>query len=410
VANGIAVDLEPEHPKMGQLVHEAARRAPEIVREKAGHAEGRTPDGALRVAVSERDEAVSEPAAWHDSPFMKACRQEPADVTPVWLMRQAGRYMKEYRELRARVPFLELCKNPDLVAEVTVTAAERIGADAAIIFADLLLIVEPLGFGLEYDRGEGPVVAPPLRDAAAVDRLREVEPCDSLEYLYEAIRRARAALNPKIPLLGFVGAPFTLASYLIEGGASKNYLHTKTLMYRDAGAWRALMDHLARNLARYANLQVEAGVQAVQVFDTWVGCLGPSDYRDFVLPYSRALIQGIAPGVPVIHFGTGTAMLLEAMHDAGGNVIGLDSRVELDEAWARLGPGVGVQGNLDPIVLHAEPPFIRRRVELILRQANGRAGHIFNLGHGILPNTPFEHVVELVRTVHEISAAQKVSP
>jgi uroporphyrinogen decarboxylase len=404
------VDLEPEHPKMGQLVHEAARRAPEIVREKAGHAEGRTPAGALRVAAAESDEAIPRPAAWHDSPFMKACRLEPADVTPVWLMRQAGRYMREYRELRARVPFLELCKNPDLVAEVTVTAAERIGADAAIIFADLLLIVEPLGFGLEYDRGEGPVVAPPLRDAAAVDRLREVERRDSLEYLYEAIRRARAALNPKIPLLGFVGAPFTLASYLIEGGASKNYLHTKTLMYRDAGAWRALMDHLARNLARYANLQVEAGVQAVQVFDTWVGCLGPSDYRDFVLPYSRALIQGIAPGVPVIHFGTGTAMLLEAMRDAGGNVIGLDSRVELDEAWARLGPGVGVQGNLDPIVLHAEPPFIRRRVELILRQANGRAGHIFNLGHGILPNTPFEHVVELVRTVHEISAAQKVSP
>jgi uroporphyrinogen decarboxylase len=407
VANGVAVDLEPEHPKMGQLVHEAARRAPEILRRKGARPGAGASNPEPRLAVQEPERKVQGVAPWHDSPFMKACRLERTDVTPVWLMRQAGRYMKEYRELRARVPFLQLCKDPDLVAEVTVTAAERIGADAAIIFADLLLIVEPLGFELRFGKGEGPAVAPALREPAAVDRLREVEPRDSLEYLFEAIRRTRAALDPKIPLLGFVGAPFTLASYLIEGGASRNYVHTKSLMYRDAGAWRALMDHLARNLARYVNRQIEAGVQAVQVFDTWVGCLGPADYRQYALPYSRALIRAITPGVPVIHFGTGTAVLLEAMREAGGNVIGLDSRVELDEAWARLGAGVGVQGNLDPVVLYAEPPFIRKRVERILEQAADRPGHIFNLGHGILPDTPFENVVELVRMVHEISAARK---
>ncbi len=408
LANGISVDLEPQHPKMGELVHDAAKRAPELL--KHGEKVAQKPSAVAVISPSAQPVVgAAAPLAgpWLDSRFMKACRREPTDTTPVWLMRQAGRYMKEYRDLRARVPFLELCKNPDLVAEVTVTAAERIGADAAIIFADLLLIVESLGFGLEYDRGEGPVVRPALRKSADVDRLREVEARDSLAYLYEAIRRTRAALNPKTPLLGFAGAPFTLASYLIEGGASRNYIHTKALMYRDPAAWRALMKHLVRNLTGYINRQIEAGVQAVQVFDTWVGCLGPEDYRQFVLPYSRELIQGITPGVPVIHFGTGTAMLLEAMRAAGGHIIGLDFRVELDQAWARLGEGVGVQGNLDPIVLYAEPSYIRRRVERILEQAGGRRGHIFNLGHGILPETPFENVVELIKTVHEISSQRK---
>jgi len=408
LANGISVDLEPQHSKMGELVHEAAKRATELLkpREEVARSSSRVavrPLAAQPVAGA----AVPLDGPWTDSRFMMACRLEPTDATPVWLMRQAGRYMREYRDLRARVPFLELCKNPDLVAEVTVTAAERIGADAAIIFADLLLIVEPLGFGLEYDREEGPVVRPALRKSADVDRLREVEAQNSLAYLYEAIRRTRAALNPKTPLLGFAGAPFTLASYIIEGGASRNYIHTKSLMYRDPGAWRALMKHLVRNLTAYINRQVEAGVQAVQVFDTWVGCLGSEDYRQFVLPYSRELIQGISPGVPVIHFGTGTAMLLEAMRDAGGQIIGLDFRVELGQAWARLGEGVGVQGNLDPIVLYAEPSYIRRRVERILDQAGGRSGHIFNLGHGILPDTPFENVVDLIKMVHEISSQRK---
>lgn len=411
----IAVDIEPEHPKMGALVHEAAKRGPELLRQK-----GRQPAAILQAHQSPANKTgvkeavqladVAGPplhagdAPWTKSRFMKACRLEKTDATPVWLMRQAGRYMKEYRELRARVPFLELCKNPGLVSEVTVTAAKKIGADAAIIFADLLLIAEPLGFGLEYDKGEGPVITPMLRDHRHVDALREVEPAESLSYFYDAIRQTRADLPAEIPLIGFAGAPFTLASYIIEGGGSKNYLHTKSLMYRDPGAWRALMEHLSRNLAKYVNAQIAAGVQAVQIFDTWVGCLGPSDYREFVAPYSRMLIQAVTPGVPIIHFGTGTGMLLPDMKTAGGNIIGLDFRVELDEAWGRLGNAVGVQGNLDPTVLYANLPYIRQRVQKILDQAAGLPGHIFNLGHGILPDTPVDHVVALVEMVHEMSS------
>ena len=335
---------------------------------------------------------------------MKACRKEPVEATPIWLMRQAGRYMKEYRELRAKTPFLELCKNPRLVSEVTVTAGKTLGVDAAIIFADLLLIVEPLGFSLAYGQGEGPIIRPPLRLPREVERLREVDPQQSLAYLYDAIRQTRADLDSKLPLIGFAACPFTLASYLIEGGGSRDYRHTKGLMYRDPGAWRALMEHLARNLARYINGEIAAGVQAVQVFDTWVGCLGPADYREFALPYTRMMIEGIAPGTPIIHFGTGTGMLLEDMREAGGDILGLDSHVELDEAWARLGYDVGVQGNLDPAVLYADHSYIRLRVQRILDQAGGRPGHIFNLGHGLLPDTPFENVVALVDMVHELSS------
>jgi len=409
VVNGIAADLEPEHSKMGTLVHEAAVHAPDLLMKKSeGRSQKPAERGAGSIRVAGMEKVLPATPAWNNARFMKACRREPVDATPIWLMRQAGRYMKEYRDVRARVPFLELCKNPDLVSEVTVTAAERLGVDAAIIFADLLLIVEPLGYHLEYDTGEGPVISPGLRDPKDVQHLREVNPEESLAYVYDAIRQTRAELNPKTPLIGFAGCPFTLASYILEGGGSRNYVHTKSLMYRDAGGWRALMEHLARSLAKYINGQIAAGVQAVQVFDTWVGCLGPEDYREFVLPYTRMMIQGITPETPVIHFGTGTAMLLEAMRDAGGNIIGVDSRVELDEAWARLGDGVGVQGNLDPIVLYADLPYIRRRVERILRQAGGRPGHIFNLGHGILPDTPVDNVIELVKMVHEMSARKTV--
>lgn len=337
---------------------------------------------------------------WYHSRFLKACRREPVDATPVWLMRQAGRYMKEYRELRARVPFLELCKSPDLVAEVTAGAAERLGVDAAILFADLLLIVEPLGFDLEYSKGDGPQVSPPIRVAADIGRLREVE-AGALDYVFEAIRRTRAALRCDLPLLGFAGAPFTLASYLIEGGGSRSYTRTKAFMYSEPGAWRVLMEHLARNLASYVKGQIDAGVQAVQIFDTWVGCLGPSDYREFVLPWSRALFEALPREVPLIHFGTGTGMLLELMREAGGSVIGLDFHVELENAWRRVGYDVGVQGNLDPSVLFATPAVIRSRVERILGQASSRAGHIFNLGHGILPDTPYENVRAVVEMVHE---------
>ncbi|HET7099844.1 MAG TPA: uroporphyrinogen decarboxylase [Terriglobia bacterium] len=414
VAAGIAVDLEASPPKMGVLVLEAARRAAELLREKdsspgaaAIRPNGAGPTFAGSPAVTEPVgvESPSAPGeALKNSRFMKACRREPVDATPIWLMRQAGRFMKEYRELRARVPFLELCKNPDLVTEVTVSAARKLGVDAAIIFADLLLIIEPLGLQLEYGKGEGPMIRPALREPGDVDRLRDVEPEESLGYLYDAIRRTRAALPPGLPLIGFAGAPFTVASYMIEGGASKSFRHTKALMYRDEGAWRALMERLGREIAKYVNAQIEAGVQAVQIFDSWVGCLGPEDYRRFVLPYSRLLLQGITPGTPVIHFGTGTGMFLEEMRDAGGDIIGLDFHVELGKAWARLGERVGVQGNLDPVALYADLPFIRQRVQEILDQAAGRPGHIFNLGHGILPDTPEENVISLVKMVHELSS------
>jgi len=347
-------------------------------------------------------ELKTKPARWQSSRFMKACRREQVDATPVWLMRQAGRYMKEYRDLRARVPFLELCKAPDLVAEVTVTAAERLGVDAAILFADLLLIVEPLGFEVEYEKGEGPRVSPRVRSAADVERLREVEP-GALDYVFEGIRRSRASLASNLPLIGFAAAPFTLASYLIEGGGSRSYTRTKAFMYSDPGAWHALMEHLARNLAVYVKGQIEAGVQAVQIFDTWVGCLGPADYREFALPWSRVLLAALPEDVPVIHFGTGTGLLLRLMKEAGGSVIGLDFHVDLDAAWKAIGYIIGVQGNLDPSVLLATPDYIRTRVERILHQAGGRPGHIFNLGHGILPDTPYDNVTALVEMVHELS-------
>jgi uroporphyrinogen decarboxylase len=340
-----------------------------------------------------------------NSPFMRACRGEPVPYTPVWLMRQAGRYMKEYREVRARHTFLEMCKKPEVAAEVTVYAAHRLNVDAAIIFADILLIIEPMGLDLEFAKGEGPVIHNPVRASEDVKRLREVEDVSSLSYVYDAIRLTRRELRPDLPLIGFCGAPFTLASYICEGGGSKNYINTKRLMYTDAGAWHALMSLISRALARYLNAQVEAGVQAVQLFDSWVGALSPDDYREFVLPHTREVIRQVKLGVPVIHFGTGTAGLLELMKEAGGDVIGLDWRVRLDEAWARLGD-VSVMGNFDSIALFTTPDIIRQRAKAILDQAANRPGHVFNLGHGILPETPVENVVALVEAVHELSTGK----
>jgi uroporphyrinogen decarboxylase len=333
---------------------------------------------------------------------MRACRREAVPYTPVWLMRQAGRYMKEYRELRERVSFLELCKSPALVSEVTCSAAERIGADAAILFADILLVVEPMGLKLEYTRGEGPVIEPAVRAAEDVDRLRELDPA-ALEYVYQAVRQTRADLPPGMPLIGFSGAPFTVAAYMIEGGASRNFEHTKGLMYRDVGAWHELMQKIARGLVHYLNGQVDAGAGAIQLFDSWVGCLSPEDYREYVLPHSRAVIAGVRAGVPVIHFGTGTATLLDDMRNAGGDVIGLDWRVELDRGWATVGHDRAVQGNLDPVLLLSDVNTIRERARRILAQAGGRPGHIFNLGHGILPATSVENVIALIDAVHELS-------
>ena len=323
--------------------------------------------------------------------------------TPIWLMRQAGRYMREYREVREKTTFLELCKNPSLAAEVTVTAVERLGVDAAIIFADILLILEPMGIELEFAQSEGPVIHNPIRNPKDVERLREVEDIGALEFVYEAIRQTRSALKPNIPLIGFCGAPFTLASYMTEGGGSKNYIQTKQLMYNDPAAWHAMMRLISRALAKYLNAQIAAGAQAVQLFDSWVGCLSPDDYREFVLPHSKSVIQNVTPRVPVIHFGTGTAALLELMREAGGDVIGLDWRVRLDEGWQRVGHDVAVMGNLDPVVLFAKRDVLHEQAKRILAQAGGRVGHIFNLGHGILPETPVENVIALIEMVHEMS-------
>lgn len=352
--------------------------------------------------MNEEKRTQSDDAILRDSPFMRACRREPVPYTPIWLMRQAGRYMREYREVRERTSFLELCKTPDLAAEVTVTAAERLNVDAAIIFADILLIIEPMGIELEFAREQGPVIHNPVRVARDVERLREIETVASLDFVFEAIRRTRRALRPNIPLIGFAGAPFTLASYIVEGGASRNYIHTKSLMYTDSGAWHAMMSLIARGLSKYLNAQIEAGAQAVQLFDSWVGCLSVDDYREYVLPHTREVIRNVAPGVPVIHFGTGTAALLELMREAGGDVIGLDWRVDLGEAWQRLGD-VAVMGNFDPVALFTNQDFIRAQAKRILDRAGGLSGHIFNLGHGILPETPVENVIALVQAVHEMS-------
>jgi uroporphyrinogen decarboxylase len=319
-------------------------------------------------------------------------------------MRQAGRYMAEYRALRAKVPFLELCKTPELATEVTVTAAEVLGVDAAILFADILLILEPLGFDLEFAKGEGPVIHNPVRAASDLDRLRPMDDLAPLHYVFEAVRSIRSALRPDIPLIGFAGAPFTLACYAIEGSGSRHYETAKTFMYRDPGAWDALMAVLVDATALYLNAQVAAGAEAIQLFDSWVGTLGPDDYRRFVQPHMKRLFGLLDTAVPTIHFGTDTNSLLELQRDAGGSVIGLDWRVDLALAWDRLGPGVAVQGNLDPVILFAPIEEIRAQARRILDQAAGRPGHIFNLGHGILPQTPVDHVRALIDFVHETSS------
>lgn len=406
-------DIEPEHPKMGPMVQAAAERSHEVLKRKLSSAVASdaadsptTPvqRGTIVTADSNLSAAPSGVLPpWHDSPFLKACRREPTNVTPIWLMRQAGRYMAEYREVRAKVSFLELCKNPQLCSEVMVTAVTRLGVDAAIIFSDLLPILEPLGFDLEFTKGDGPVIHNPIREPSDVDRVRELESMDSLNFVVETVRQTRADLPERLPLIGFSGSPFTLASYALEGGSSRNYTQTKSLMYRDEGAWRTLMERLGRAVARYLNAQIAAGAQCVQLFDSWVGCLGPDDYRRYVLPYMRQIVQALTPGVPVINFGTGNPALLPLLAEAGTQVVGIDWRVRLDDAWRTVGHDRAVQGNLDPTVLLATPEVIVERARGVLDQAAGRPGHIFNLGHGILPMTPVDNAIALVDAVHEWS-------
>ncbi len=333
--------------------------------------------------------------------MMKAVRREPCGQVPIWLMRQAGRYMAEYREVRRKTTFLELCKTPSLAAEVMITAVERLGVDAAIIFSDLLPILEPMGIDLEFTDAGGPVIGNPIREPEDIDRLVELVDLEPLEYVMETVRQTRAGLAEELPLIGFAGAPFTLASYTIEGGSSRTFAHAKTLMYSDQGAWDALMGRLARAVAGYLNAQIDAGCQLVQLFDSWVGCLAPHDYRRYVLPHTRAVIEAITPGVGVINFATGNPALLPLLREAGGSVIGIDWRVSLDDAWRTVGYDKAVQGNLDPIVLLTDRDTIRRQAKLVLDQAAGRPGHIFNLGHGVLKQTPVENAIALVEAVHE---------
>jgi uroporphyrinogen decarboxylase len=319
-------------------------------------------------------------------------------------MRQAGRYMEEYRKLRAQYGFLELCKNSDLAAEITVTPVERLGVDAAILFADILLLLEPMGVGLEYTKQDGPVIHGQISSRTQVEQLVEFDPREALPFVFETVRKSCAALGGKVPLIGFAAAPFTLASYLVEGGGSRNYLKTKKLIYSNPGAWRGLMERLSSATAGYLNAQIAAGAEAVQLFDSWAGCLSPDDYERYVLQHTRATIAAITPGTPVIHFSTGTGGFLKLIRAAGGDVIGIDWRVKLDAAWESVGYDVAIQGNLDPAALLASPKEIRRRVEEILGQAGGRPGHIFNLGHGVFPETPVQNVVAMVEAVHELSA------
>jgi uroporphyrinogen decarboxylase len=320
-------------------------------------------------------------------------------------MRQAGRYLPEYRAIRERHSLLEICAQPDLAAAVTLQPVRRLGVDAAILFADILLPLVPMGLALRFAAGEGPVIDNPVRSESDVHALRAVDVAESLGAMLETVRLVRRELNGRIPLIGFAGAPFTLASYAIEGGSSRDFVETKKRMFGAPALWHALMERLTTVVADYLTAQVEAGVQAVQVFDSWVGALAPDDYRRSVLPHSRRLLDALRPlGVPVIHFGVGTATLLELVCEAGGDVIGLDWRIPLDEGWRRVGQDRAVQGNLDPVALFAPIPELLRRVDDVLSRAGGRPGHIFNLGHGILPRTPVDHVRAVVERVHERTA------
>src|SRR5215470_14959849 len=335
------------------------------------------------------------------SRFLDACRRRPTDVRPVWFMRQAGRYMKQYRDLRAKHGILEICKRPDLAAQVTLQPIEILDVDAAIIFADLLLPVEPMGLKLRFAAGEGPVIDNPVRNTNDIDTL-SISNTDDLGYVGESIQLVSKALAGRVPIIGFVGAPFTMASYMVEGGPSRNFLRTKQMMYKDETLWRRLMGKLVDVLGTFALMQTANGARAIQVFDSWVGTLGSDDYVRYVEQYSRALIERIrTSGVPVIHFGTGTAGFFRELHAAGGDVMGVDWRINIDQAWMDISYRSAVQGNLDPAVVFSPLPELRARVNELLKRTGSRPGHIFNLGHGILPETPVDNVKACVEIVRE---------
>jgi uroporphyrinogen decarboxylase len=342
--------------------------------------------------------------------FLRACRREPVDATPVWFMRQAGRYMADYRALRQKYTLLEICAQPELAVQVTLQPVDAVEVDAAILFSDLLLPFTPMGLAFDFVKGEGPSIENPVRSAADVDRLTTFEPREALSHVLETIRLLRPALAGRVPLIGFGGAPFTLAAYAIEGGPSKDYARTKAFMYTEPAAWHRLCGLFATVMADYLKAQVEAGVQALQIFDSWAGALGRADYREFAMPHTASIFSALRDtGVPLIHFGVGTTAILPDLAAAGGDVVGVDWRLPLDEAWAILGSGRGIQGNLDPTLLLGPLDRLLDGADDVLRRAGGRPGHIFNLGHGVLPQTPLEHVQALARRVHAFDVAGAAS-
>jgi uroporphyrinogen decarboxylase len=333
--------------------------------------------------------------------FLRACRLQPVDATPVWFMRQAGRYLPQYRALREKYSLLELCRQPELAVEVTLQPLEVLEVDAAILFSDLLLPFAPMGLDFDFIKGEGPSIVEPVRSASDVDRLKQFEPREALAHVLDTIRLLRRALEGRVPLIGFAGAPFTMAAYAIEGGPSTGYLRTKAFMFGEPHAWHRLCGLFADVVTDYLHAQVDAGVQALQIFDSWAGALSQGDYREFVYPHTKRIFDGLADrGVPLIHFGVGATAILRDLADAGGHVIGVDWRQGLDDAWRTIGASRGIQGNLDPTLLFAPRERLLAAADDVLRRAAGRPGHIFNLGHGVLPQTPVENVQALAEHVH----------
>jgi uroporphyrinogen decarboxylase len=334
--------------------------------------------------------------------FLKACRGEKTDYTPVWIMRQAGRYLPEYQKIRQKADFLTVCKTPELAVEVTMQPVDILKVDAAILFSDILIPIEAMGMKLEFSESKGPILYNPIRDAIAVDRLRKLEPAEGVPFVTEAIKLLLKQLN--VPLIGFSGAPFTLATYMIEGGSSKNFICSKTMMYQNPALFHKLMQKLTTMITGYLKAQIDAGVHAVQLFDSWAGALSPYDFREFALPYVKQVISGLGTNVPIIYFPLNTSAMLPVITESGADVIGIDWRIEIGNAIERLGDRFSVQGNLDPTTLFGTRDIIRNRVHDILRGATAARGHIFNLGHGILPETPVENAKALVEAVHELSS------
>jgi uroporphyrinogen decarboxylase len=406
-AQGVQADYEPDSPHMAPLVQQTARVSAWLLDKKRIAARQGIDTNAWR-RIDMRWPPEAEQRTIADSVFMKACRREPTPYTPVWLMRQIGRYQREYHKWKKDLGFVDL--PADIAAELTLMSIDRLNVDAAIILADILPVIVPMGLHLEYQKGVGPVIDNPVRGKADLARIAEHADAGELQYVYDAVKLTRKSLRPDVALIGFCGSPFTIASYAIEGGKSSQYVHTKSLMRSDEATWHDLMQRMVRVLIDYLNAQIAAGANAVQVFDSWAGTLGPDDYTRYVQPHIKTLIAGVKPGVPVINFATGNPALIELMKAAGGDVIGLDWRVDLADAWQRLGDDVAVMGNLDPTVLYLSPSQIRTAAKAVLDKAAGRPGHIFNLGHGIMKDMDGQRVAELVDSVHELSANARGKP